>query len=53
MIEILPTRGVPPINPKEAAIVMRLEPGQHTAVVTGANNGTGIALVEVYELNFD
>jgi len=44
---------IPPTNPKESAIVIRLEPGAYTAVVSGADNGTGIALVEVYELNFD
>ena len=49
------TRGstIPPTNAKESAIVIRLEPGAYTAVVSGADNGTGIALVEVYELNFD
>jgi hypothetical protein len=44
---------IPPTNPNESAIVIRLEPGGYTAVVTGADNGTGIALVEVYELDFD
>ncbi len=49
------TRGttIPPANPFESALVIRLEPGAYSAVVTGADNGTGIALVEVYELNFD
>jgi hypothetical protein len=44
---------IPPSNPKEAAILMRLEPGSYTTVVDGADNGTGIALVEVYELDRD
>jgi hypothetical protein len=30
-----------------------LEPGAYTTVVTGADNGTGIALVEVYEMDRD
>lgn len=49
------TRGTPfpPTNAKESALVIRLEPGAYTTVVTGVNNGTGIALVEVYELDFD
>jgi hypothetical protein len=49
------TRGstIPPTNAKESALVIRLEPGAYTTVVTGADNGTGIALVEVYELDFD
>jgi hypothetical protein len=50
--EIIATT-IPPSNPKEAAILMRLEPGSYTTVVDGADNGTGIALVEVYELDRD
>jgi hypothetical protein len=44
---------IPPTNAKEAAILIRLEPGNYTTVVDGADNGTGIALVEVYELDRD
>ena len=44
---------IPPTNPKEAAILIRLEPGNYTTVVDGADNGTGIALVEVYEIDRD
>jgi hypothetical protein len=35
---------------KDAALVVTLEPGAYTATVTGANNSTGIALVELYDL---
>src|SRR2546423_3137334 len=35
-----------PTNAQEAAILLRLEPGDYTTVVDGADNGTGIALVE-------
>lgn len=42
-----------PSNPKESAILIRLEPGNYTTVVSGADNGTGIALVEVYEIDHD
>jgi len=45
--------GIPPQNAKEAAILIRLEPGNYTTVVSGADNGTGIALVEVYEIDRD
>jgi hypothetical protein len=45
--------GIPPTNPKEAAVLIRLEPGLYTTVVTGADGGTGIALVEVYEIDID
>ena len=44
---------IPPTNSKEAAILIRLEPGNYTTVVTGADGGTGIALVEVYEMDRD
>jgi hypothetical protein len=44
---------IPPTNAKEAAILIRLEPGNYTTVVDGADGGTGIALVEVYEIDRD
>lgn len=42
---------VPPTNAKESAIVATLAPAAYTAVVTGANNGTGVAVVEIYDLD--
>jgi hypothetical protein len=42
---------VPPSNDKESAIVASLSPGAYTAIVSGVNNTTGIALVEVYDLD--
>ncbi len=39
-----------PAHPREAAILTRLAPGNHTAVVRGANGTTGVGLVEVYDL---
>jgi len=41
---------VPPTNNLESAILMELSPGSYTAIVRGANNGTGVALVEAYDL---
>ncbi|MFM8617532.1 MAG: immunoglobulin domain-containing protein [Opitutaceae bacterium] len=40
------------LNPgsADAAVVVTLPPGAYTAKVSGANRGTGVALVEVYEL---
>jgi sugar lactone lactonase YvrE len=35
---------------KDAAIIVSLNPGNYSAVVSGLNNGTGAGLVEVYEL---
>lgn len=39
-----------PADSKDAVLLLTLPPGGYTAVVTGANGGTGVALVEVYEL---
>lgn len=45
--------GIAPSDSKEAAILVRLEPGAYTTVVSGADGGTGIALVEIYEIDAD
>ena len=42
---------VAPPNNLESAIVRTLTAGSYTAIVRGVNNGTGIAVVEVYALN--
>jgi hypothetical protein len=42
--------GIPPGNTKESAIVRSLPPGASSAIVRGVNNGTGNAVVEVYNL---
>jgi hypothetical protein len=34
----------------ESAILVTLNPGQYTAILKGKNNGTGVGLVEVYDL---
>jgi K319L-like, PKD domain len=41
---------IPPTNDRESAIVASLDPGPYTAIVRGKNNTTGVALVEVYDL---
>jgi hypothetical protein len=43
--------GIPPTDSRESAILTILFPGSYTAIVSGVNGGTGIALVEVYALN--
>ena len=48
-----PKTTLAPTNAKEAAVLIRLEPGNYTTVVDGADNGTGIALVEVFEMDRD
>ena len=45
--------ALPPQDSKEASILVRLEPGAYTTIVTGANDTTGIALVEIYEMDRD
>jgi hypothetical protein len=48
--EIIAT-GFPPTNNLESAIVATLNPGAYTAIVRGKNNTSGVALVEVYDLD--
>jgi hypothetical protein len=43
--------GIPPSNDNESAIVMTLDPAAYTAIVSGVGNTTGLALVEIYDLN--
>ena len=43
--------GIPPNNDLESAIVVTLNPGRYTAILSGKNGGTGIGLVEVYDLS--
>ena len=42
--------GIPPGNDLESAILETLAPGPYTAIVSGNNNGTGVALIEAYDL---
>lgn len=42
--------GLAPTNDLESALLADLLPGNYTAVVSGVNGGTGIALVEAYHL---
>ena len=39
-----------PANSRDAALLLTLPPGSYTALVSGAANTTGVALVEVYEV---
>lgn len=43
--------GLAPQNDLEAALIATLNAGSHTAVVSGNNGSTGVALVEVYDLD--
>lgn len=39
-----------PSGSRDAAMIVTLPPGSYTAQISGANNTTGVALVEVYEV---
>ncbi len=45
--------GIAPTDDLEAALLIRLEPGAYTTVVSGVGGTTGIGLVEVYEIGSD
>jgi hypothetical protein len=41
--------GIAPSNPLEAALMVTLNPGAYTAIVSGAGGGTGVGIIEVFE----
>ncbi len=47
---LIEATGIPPTNNLESAIEATLAPGAYTAIVRGNNNTSGVALVEVYDL---
>lgn len=49
--EAIRASGLPPANDREAAILETLAPGNYTAVLSGKDNGTGVGLIEVYNLD--
>ena len=46
---LITSYGLAPPNNLESAIAISLLPGRYTAIVTGANNQTGIGLLEIYD----
>ncbi|MCC6991879.1 MAG: hypothetical protein IT181_22945, partial [Acidobacteria bacterium] len=40
--------GFAPPNPREAAILVTLQPGAYTAIVSGVGGATGVGIVEVF-----
>jgi len=48
--EIAATQLAPPAD-AEAAILATLRPGAYTAIQTGAGGGTGVGLIEVYDVD--
>jgi hypothetical protein len=47
---VIASAGLAPANDLESAILIDLAPGSYTAVVSGVNGATGVALVEAYHL---
>lgn len=45
-----PAVSLPPTDPLESAIEMPLAPGAYTALLSGVESGTGVALVEIYDV---
>src|SRR5204863_455778 len=50
-VQEIQNTGHAPGDPSESAIIATLPPGNYTAIVRGVNNTTGVALVEVYDLD--
>lgn len=48
---LLVQTGLAPTDDRESAMFLVLQPGAYTAVVQGKGNSTGVALVEVYNLD--
>ena len=46
----LTAAGLAPTNQLESGIAATLPPGLYTALLAGLNNGTGVGVVEVYDL---
>ncbi|MGH8094907.1 MAG: PKD domain-containing protein [Chthoniobacterales bacterium] len=50
-VTVIRATGLAPTDGAESAILVDLVPGAYTAVARGADGGTGVGLVEVYNLN--
>jgi hypothetical protein len=42
--------GLAPSDNRESVIIATLPPGNHTAIIKGAGNTTGVGIIEVYDL---
>jgi hypothetical protein len=43
--------GLAPSHPLESAILVSLAPGAYTTIISGADGGTGVGMVEVFEVD--
>jgi hypothetical protein len=49
MVSEIQATGIAPGDPLEAALMVTLNPGAYTAIVSGSGGGTGVGIVEVFE----
>lgn len=49
---LIENTGIPPGNDLEAAMVRFMAPGSYTVVLRGNGGGTGVGLIEAYDLNY-
>jgi len=49
----LTAAGLAPTDDLESALIATINPGAYTVVVKGANNATGVGLMEIYDLDPD
>jgi hypothetical protein len=49
--DAISSTGLAPLDDSEAAIIQSLPPGSHTAILTDADGGSGVGLMEVYDLS--
>lgn len=49
-LTLITATGIAPTNSLESAIYADLPPGSYTAIVTGKNGATGVAVVEIFQL---
>jgi alpha-tubulin suppressor-like RCC1 family protein len=49
--QVVQSIGFNPSNPAESMVLMTLEPGGYTAIAYGADGGSGVALMEVIEID--
>jgi uncharacterized protein (DUF1800 family) len=49
----LTAAGLAPAADLESALIATIDPGAYTVVVKGANNATGVGLMEIYDLDPD
>ena len=47
---LISNAGLAPTDPLESGIAATLSPGLYTALLAGVTNGTGVGLIEVYDL---